>query len=236
MPSLPSNPLRSPSAPPKPASEPPVPTMTSASLESPEDPRDLYEGRGGYAPAPELAENITARPMSAPSFTNITPSIMGRGLSFRWMFTDIRRQSQVRAQGWRNATSKDIEGGGTNPYSIEGGSKFVDGDLILMCIAKERYLGALRYKHDVAARLADAAVQKTVSAQRAAHDMGEQVAGANRRAMAKGGAPVMQVFTPGAADLSHMPPASELSRLGNHVGGPDMATGQDVQQQHNKGE
>ncbi len=209
------------------AAPPQVPTMTSASLQSPNDPRDLYDGRGGYAPAPELGEDITAKPLILPNFVDIKPSVMGRGLSFRWMFTDQRRFSQVRAQGWRVATKNDVANGELNPYCIEGGSKFVNGDLVLMCIKRELYLGALRYKHEVAARLSDAAVQKTVSAKRAASDMGETVAAVNRSRVAQGKDPVMQVFTPGGADLSHIPAAKELSRLG-HEGPVDSGSGTDI--------
>lgn len=219
---------------PKTPAPPTQPTMTTSSLQSPNDPQDLYDGRGGYAPAPELGKEITARPMIAPNFVDIKPSISGRNLSFRWMFTDQRRFSQVKAQGWRIATKTDVANADLSPYLTEGGSKFINGDLVLMCIKRELYLGALKYKHEVAARLSDAAVQKTLSARRAVNDMGETVASVNRQRVAQGKEPVMQVFTPGAADISHLPAAKETGRLG-HDGPPDMASGVDIRQQAESG-
>lgn len=187
--------------------------MTSASMIPPLETLRPVDPR---RPA-ELAEDIIAKPMTVPDFVDVplaNPTLIGR-----WMFTDRRRFSQATAQGWRVAKQADIKGGYLSPYSVEGGTKFINGDLILMLIDRKRYLGALRYKHEVAAALSDAAVQKRVSAQRAVSDMGAQVASVNQSRIQQGKEPVMSVFTPGAAE---MPGAmsdpnvanKELSRLG----------------------
>jgi len=173
----------------------------------------------GWMPAPELDESIEAKPMVLPDFVHVP--LANPTLSARWVFTDRRRFQQAKAQGWRVATKQDIKQGYANlsPFEEEGGTKFINGDLVLMVIKSSIYLGALKYKHQVAAALSDAAVQRRVSGARAAHQMGEQVAAVNRARMAKGADPVMTVFTPGAADLNETAlagaaAAKELGRIG----------------------
>jgi hypothetical protein len=93
-----------------------------------------------------------------------------------------------------------------------------------MVIDKRRYLGALKYKHQVAAALADPGIQRTLSARKAVQDMGDTVAAVNRQRVSVGQAPVMSVFTPGAADLSKTAlNAKEINRMG--AGAPEMFTG-----------
>lgn len=208
-------------------------TMTSSQTVPP---LEQVQPRPLGAPAEELADDIVARPLTLPDFvTDIKPFLMNQNLEPRWIFTDRRRYAQAKAQGWRNACAKDFKPGfaGLTPYLEEGGTKVVNGDLILMLIDRKIYLGAKRYKHQVAAALADAAVQRTVSAKKAASDLGEQVAAVNRQRIAQGAQPVMSVFTPGAADLSKTPLgnasklAKEVGRLG-HDGAPDTGTAADL--------
>jgi hypothetical protein len=191
--------------------------------------------RGGRQRAAELDDDIIARPMTMPDFINVP--LANPTLSARWIFTDRRRFSQAKAQGWRVATAKDIKPGyaSLSPFEEEGGTKFINGDLILMVIASSIYKGALKYKHQVAAALSDAAVQRTVSAQRAVSDMGGTVAAVNQQRMAQGGDPVMTVFTPGAADLSKIAlganAGKEMSRIGNATGPVDVGSGADLNKQ-----
>ena len=169
----------------------------------------------------ELADDITARPMTLPDFVNVPLS--NPNLSARWIFTDKRRFAQAKAQGWRVAKKQDVKPGYASlvPFEEEGGTKYINGDLILMVIDRKIYLGALRYKHQVAAALSDAAVQRRVTAQRAAHDMGDSVAAVNRQRVAQGADPVMTVFAPGVADADAtvlgQPGVAgrEVGRLGN---------------------
>jgi hypothetical protein len=194
------------------------------------------EPRAPNAKPDELAEDIRALPLTLPDFANnIQPYLVNKELWPRWIFTDRRRYAQARAQGWRNCTKQDLKPGYATltPYEEEGGTKYINGDLILMLIERKRYLGALRYKHQVASALSNAAVQRTLSAKRAVTDLGDEVAAVNRQRMSQGHDPVMSVFTPGAADLNKtvlgQPGVAqkEVSRLG-HEGKPDMGSGLDA--------
>lgn len=217
--------------------QPPVPTMTSASMIPPLEP---VEPRSPYARPDELAEDITARPLGAPDFANdVKPFLANQNLHPRWIFTDRRRFSQAIAQGWRVAKKADLKPGYAklSPFEAEGGTKYINGDLILMLIDRKIYLGALRYKHDVAAAFADAAVQKRISAGRAINDLGASVAAANQHRARQGADPVMTVFTPGAADLPGVMAdpnnaSKELNRIGHAA--RDMGTLADLAQQVDK--
>jgi hypothetical protein len=183
------------------------------------------------APPDELAQDIEAKPLSMPEFTcDIQGYLVNQQLAARWIFTDRRRYAQAKAQGFRNCTKQDLKPGFAtlNPFEEEGGTKYINGDLILMVIDRKRYLGALRYKHEVADALSNPAVQRTLSARKAVQDMGETVAAVNRQRMASGREPVMSVFTPGAADLSQTNlNAKEIGRIGSATG-VDMFTGKDA--------
>jgi len=198
----------------KPLAQPPVPTMTSQSVIPPIAPASVSPG----VPE-ELGADIIARPLVMPDFINIRPAPTAKDLSFRWIYNDIRRVSQCKAQGWRVATSADVDKGQLSPYVQNGGAQFLNGDLILMCIKREIYLGALRYKHEVAAKLADSRVANTISAKQAAAALGN--AGAGRAGLDAFGQPKMVAFAPDGTDLSHMPPGGEVSRL-SHEGGPEI--------------
>jgi hypothetical protein len=213
--------------------KPPVPTMTNESLIPPLEEQAV---RGGYQRPLELDDDITARPMQLPDFVNVP--LANPNLSARWIFTDRRRFAQAKAQGWRVAKTSDIKPGyaALTPFSEEGGTKFVNGDLILMVIDRKIYLGALRYKHQVAAALSDAAVQRRLAAGKAVNEMGSTVAAVNQRRVAQGADPVMTVFAPGVADLNDtvlgQPGVSskEVGRLGGD-GKRDMGTLADLANQ-----
>jgi hypothetical protein len=195
----------------QPANAPAVPTMTTASMVPP-DPTPVNPHK-----AAELAEDIVARPLTLPDFVDVP--LVNPSLAARWIFTDRRRFSQAKAQGWRVAKKTDLKPGYLSPYEEEGGTKYVNGDLILMVIDRKIYLGALRYKHQVAAAFADAAVQRRISAGRAVNDLGGDVAAANLARQRQGADPVMTVFTPGAADLPGVMSnagvaAKEIGRIG----------------------
>lgn len=179
--------------------QPPVPTMTNESLIPPLEPTQV---RGGHQRPLELDDDIVARPMTLPDFVNVP--LANPNLSARWIFTDRRRFAQAKAQGWRVAKTTDIKPGyaSLSPFAEEGGTKFINGDLILMVTDRKIYLGALRYKHQVAAALSDAAVQRRLSAGQAVNEMGSTVAAVNQKRVAQGQDPVMSVFAPGVADLS----------------------------------
>lgn len=186
-----------------------------------------YEPRPINAPPDELAGDIVAKPMVLPDFVNVP--LANPGLAARWIFTDRRRFAQAKAQGWRVAKKADIKLGyaALTPFEEEGGTKYINGDLVLMVIDRKIYLGALRYKHQVAAALSDSAVQRRISAQRAVNTLGPDVAAANQQRAARGADPLMTVFAPGVADLHDTVlgqpgvAAKEGARLGND-GPPDM--------------
>lgn len=213
------------------APRPTVPTMTSASVipPMPEPPK-----LNGLYPL-ELDETITAMPLTSPSFTDLplkNPTRVGR-----WIFTAQRRYSEALAQGWVVTKLMDVKPDHNSPYSVENGTKFINGDLIHMHIDRQRYLGALKYKHQVAAALADSNVQKRINQQRAQSEMGTSVAAANAKMAAMGKRPAMEAFVPGAEDFpeGRMPgvlgddavAGKELGRLG-HEGGPDIMRAADI--------
>ncbi len=213
------------------AQAPAVPTMTSASLIPPAPEVPPINGR---YPA-ELSEDITAMPLAAPMFSDI-PLKNDQRIG-RWIFTDRRRFAQALAQGWVVTKPTDVKPGYVSPYAAEGGTKYINGDLIHMHIDRKRYLGALKYKHQVAAALADSAVQKRVNQQRAQADMGGTVAAVNAMREAQGKRPAMEAFVPGQDDLpdGKLPGVmgadavaqKELGRLG-HEGSPEVVRAADI--------
>lgn len=232
-------PSKSPDAPsnpqPKAPQQPPVPTMTSASLIPPLEPPPTPQL---YEPAPELAEDIVAKPLGAPDFAqDIKPYLANPNLWPRWIFTDRRRYSQAIAQGWRNAKVSDFKPGFAklNPFSAEGGTKFINGDSILMLIDRKIYLGALKYKHQVAAGLSDTIVQRKISAQKGQAAMGPVVNAVNRAREAQGKRPLLEVFAPTNDDVptpgvlaNPSVSAKELGRIGE--AGRDMGSLADMAQ------
>lgn len=208
-----------------PRGEPEVPTMTNDSVLGPPPPRPRN------APPEELAEDIVAKPLSMPEFAaNVQPYLVNQNLAARWIFTDRRRYSQARAQGFRNCTKQDLKPSFAllSPFEEEGGTKFINGDLILMLIDRKRYLGALKYKHDFAYRLSEAGTAKRVSAQRARQEMGAELERLNRQRAQSGYAPLMQVFDPDKTDLEQVGvPVGEVNRLG-HQGRPDTGKVSDL--------
>jgi hypothetical protein len=212
------------------SSGPSQPTMTNASLIPPLEPPVV---ENPYVPA-ELAEDITARPLTLPDFVDV--KLRNPRLSARWIFTDRRRFAQAKAQGWRVARKEDLHPNyeKLNPYEEEGGTKYINGDLILMVIDRQIYLGALKYKHQVAAAIADTTVTRRISAQKAASEMGEDVAAVNRAFASKGAMAPMAVFAPGVEQNAVVPgalgnnQAKEVGRLGGHR---DMGTLADLAKQ-----
>ena len=183
-------------------------TMTSASIVP-----ELPEPRVRRPIAEELASDIQARPLVMPDFIHIKPSATSRNLSFRWIFNDVRRVSQCKAQGWRVAKASDIEAGQLSPYNKDGGQSFINGDLILMCIGRDLYLGALKYKHEVAAKYSDPGVINTISARQAATELGK--AGAARLGNDALNQPKMVAFTPDGTDIANLPNNAEQTRIGH---------------------
>jgi len=202
--------------------------MTSASLIQPLEPIPVRNPRQ----IEELQEDIVARPLGAPDFANdVKPFLVNPNLHPRWIFTDRRRFAQATAQGWRVCKKQDLKPGYAKltPFEEEGGTKYINGDLILMLMDRKIYLGAVRYKHQVAAAYSDAAMQRRISAGKAVSELGTTVAAVNRQRVASGADPAMTVFTPGAADFAgtvlenSSAAAKEAARLGNS-GPPDMGS------------
>ena len=155
-----------------------IPTMTNQNILEQPPARDMK------TPPDELAGDITALPLTLPDFANdIRPWLMNPQLYPRWIFTDRRRYQQARAQGYRNCTKHDLKPqfAALTPYEEDSGSKYVNGDLILMLIDRKRYLGALRHKHEMAERLAKPAMQRKLSVDRANADMGPLANALNRQ-------------------------------------------------------
>jgi hypothetical protein len=170
--------------------------------------------------APELDNSIVARPLVAPDFTNPKPK--NSNVIFRWIEFKARdgfRFQQCLTQGYVVATINDL----ANPekfivYNKEQGTKFINGDVILMKIDRGRYLGALKYRHNQTQALSSAAVTQAVAKRAAQVDV-------SQRAQASG---QMEVFAPGAGDLEQI--GVNVSKIPGIGGTPgvDKASGTDI--------
>lgn len=177
-------------------------------------------------PAPELDEMLEARPLVEPDFINVPAA--NPDTSFRWIEFKARdgfRFHQALAQGWLVATRTDVKPGYLSPYTREGGSKFINGDLILMKISRQRYLGALKYRHQISAAMSDPSVLKAISVKQGEASIANDVmrAGPDSRGMAKLG-----VFAPGAADLNSTVGDAVLKTAGKMGGPVDMGKAADI--------
>ena len=167
--------------------------------------------------APELAEDIKAIPLVSPDFTNPKPK--NPNVQLRWIefkAKDGFRFHQAQAQGFSVATLSDLaEPQKLAVYSREAGTKFINGDIILMKIDKARYLGALKYRFNQSAALSDPSVQQAVAKASA------QAGVANARGK-------MTAFAPDAADLKDV--GIDLNKVPGLSGTPgvDAATGTDI--------
>lgn len=141
--------------------------------------------------APELDAEIVARPLVGTDFLNPIPK--NPNICFRWIEHKARdgfRYHQCLAQGYAVAVAADIQN--VNDFQLfnrEAGTKFINGDLILMKIDKKRYLGAIKYRVQQALYCSDPAVRQALAKQAATADLTPQ-------ARSK-----IAVFAPGAADL-----------------------------------
>lgn len=93
-------------------------------------------------------DSIVAKPLVGNDFTNVKPK--NPNLSFYYAYTGGNppgtRISQLEAVGFRVATPVDCEVPGLKARE----NKWINGDLLLLCIAKADYLGALKYNSEVA--------------------------------------------------------------------------------------
>lgn len=109
-------------------------------------------------------EDIVARPLVLPDYTDLRPR--NPLLKFRWVNRvagEGQRLYQMEAMGFVKVTSKDVVGPDGKPipeYLIKNG-QIVYGDLVLMKISREAYLGALKYNEQRAVdRISKAAFLK----------------------------------------------------------------------------
>jgi hypothetical protein len=94
---------------------------------------------------------LVARPLGGPEFTNVrwkNPEVTGR-----WVLRSdpgkngsTLRFDQAQAQGFRVATPADADVPGLSPIE----NKYIVGDLILMCISKAIYDGAVLFNKEQA--------------------------------------------------------------------------------------
>lgn len=106
-----------------------------------------------------MDDNIVAMPLNDPDFTtNVKPK--NPDISLRWVLYSLGmrdgtasylRFEKAKTQGYVVATAADL----VNPpmaYSVDNGTKFVNGDLVLMKIDRRRYLGAILHREQAAAK------------------------------------------------------------------------------------
>jgi hypothetical protein len=167
--------------------------------------------------APELDEDIKAIPLVAPDFTNPefkSPDIIGRWIEFK--ARDGLRYQQALAQGYTNVTMSDLaDSASLKVYCKEAGTKYINGDVILMKIDRRRYLGALKHRFHQSAALSDPAVQQAVAKASAQAGLTDRTGR-------------MAAFAPNAADLKEVGvDVTKVPGLGGTTG-VDKATGADI--------
>lgn len=110
--------------------------------------------------ATSAVDQIVAAPLIEPDFVNIKPN--NPDVSFRWVLhtlykkdgtQSILRFEQAKAQGYIVATKADIQPGCVPvAYERDNGTKYVNGDLILMKIDRRKYQGAILHREQQAAK------------------------------------------------------------------------------------
>lgn len=172
--------------------------------------------------APELDAGIVARPLVGNEFLDPRPK--NPAVIFRWIEHKARdgfRYHQCLAQGYAVATEADIQ----NPeqlqvFNREGGTKFINGDLILMKIDRARYLGAIKHRVEQALYTSDPAVRQAIAKRAAQADL-------TPAAQAK-----IAVFAPGAADLKQV--GIDVNKIPGLAGAPKVEKGTGVDIRNNK--
>src|SRR5579859_1447283 len=171
----------------------------------------------GHITAPELAEDIRAIPLVAPDFTNPelkNPDVIGRWIEFK--ARDGFRYQQALSQGYVPVTLSDLKDpNDLKVYCKEAGTKYINGDVILMKIDRRRYYGALKHRFMQSAALSDPAVQQAVARAQAQSGL------ANSRGK-------MSAFAPNAADLEDV--GIKLDKIPGLGGTPgvEKGTGSDI--------
>lgn len=151
-----------------------VPTIGSANLPK------IPPPPGASMPVTEAVlpdDQIEARPLMAPDFINYKPRNPNHSL--RWVNFSVGekasslRYEQAQAQGFQNAALTDVSLATpvAPSYVRDGGSKIINGDLILMKIGRAAYKGALKYKDQQAVKLASKTETKKESLNRVQHDI-----------------------------------------------------------------
>lgn len=170
--------------------------------------------------APELDDAIKAIPLVAPDFTNPKPK--NSNVALRWIEFKARdgfRFHQALSQGYVVATANDLmQPDKLAVYNREMGTKFINGDVILMKIDRARYLGALKHRHQQSDRLtAQGAVQAA-----------SRAAGSTELSPAAMRSGKMEVFTPGADDAQQA--GIDVSKIPGIGGTPgvEKGTGNDI--------
>lgn len=134
---------------PKPVVKPTTPTVTSANLPKP----PVVEA---FVPD----EQIEARPLIVPAAEQV--KIKNRNCCFRWANRIAKEGESLRrwlAAGFTMAIpSVDVE----VPAGLIRNGQIINGDLVLIKISREKYIGALKYNEERArARMAPGSVERT---------------------------------------------------------------------------
>jgi len=125
--------------------KPESPALTSAALEPhvPTDPQEIVNRRNALREGAVLFdESIQAKPLALPGKRF---RILNNNVSFRWINCGARGGMQVarmKAVGFEVAKATDIVFPGGDLPLTDG--VFKNGDLLLMKIDKQKYLGALK--------------------------------------------------------------------------------------------
>jgi len=114
-------------------------------------------GRGRLNRGDLFDETIVAKPLSmGEGFFNLkpkSPEVLLRAINMKVITADgpsSLRYDQAHSQGYVNATPADIKGTVSEMFVKDGGTKIVNGDLILMKISRADYRAALKYKDQTA--------------------------------------------------------------------------------------
>lgn len=175
------------------------PTITSKNLPGP--PTVVHNASEAiHIAADELDELLEAAPLVVPDFLNLVPA--KADISIRWINFSVGEQKstlrydQCVAAGFVNALPADVKtsNGKPIPPSLVKDGKIIYGDVILMKIARNLYLGALKANRNKALRRG----MRSTSAQEGIRNIQSEIA---KNRPPKDIMRKIQPFVPGEAEL-----------------------------------
>ena len=176
------------------------PTITSKNLPQ-GPPVAVHSGSNAvHVAADELDELLEAAPLVVPDFMNLVPA--KPDISIRWINFSVGEQKstlrydQCVAAGFVNAKPEDVKTatGKPVPPSLIKDGKLIIGDVILMKVSRNAYLGALKNNRNKALR-------RGLQSEVAKQGVNELRSAISKNKPPKDVARKIQPFVPGEAEL-----------------------------------